>query len=755
MGKLVWAAIGFAAAALGAEYLLPTQGLPFIAAALVVLAPLTRFCRGRRRPALLLTLSAAVGLLCWWTYYTVRVAPCEVLAGQTVTITARVTEYPQENENVTRVDVRVVDGAPHQSACLYMYYGTLPELSPGDIITAEVRLSSVMQGQNGRARSLTSDGISMRGYFADTVTVCGRWSWSWLYFPQRIARGVKNMCTALFPDRIAVFMTALLTGDKQQLYADAELYGGMRQAGLLHAVAVSGMHIIVLVSFVQLMLGRGRRTSFICLPVLAVFVLMAGAGASVVRAAVMQAVFLGAPLFGRESDGPSGVAAALLVLLGVNPMAVGGVGLQLSFACVLGFMVLMPPLERRIAGLTGFGASRPVQYVLSSFACTLCATVFSIPVSAAYFGTVPLLSPLANLLTLGVIEVLFAGGYVVCAIGAIVPAVGKLLGWVLGWGVRWCFVVFRFIGRLPYACLYTVDPWVVVWLVFSYVLLGAYFVLRRRGRVITPAIPAALCLLGLCAVFLVSSLRLRAGRRELVVLDVGQGECVAAFDADSAVVVDCGGSGLTNAGDTAADYLLAAGIRHIDTLVLTHLHEDHTNGVLSLCARMPVEHILLPADTDDADGMLAEILRAAESTGAEVTFVQDDAAAVVGDMELSLMLPQAGTDKNERGIVVCLRSGGATTLLMGDAGTDAELALIGRGTIPDADILVVGHHGSKTASGAMFLRCAAPETAIISVGYNSYGLPNEEVLARLDEYCGRVYRTDTDATVSIDLREYG
>ena len=95
---------------------------------------------------------------------------------------------------------------------------------------------------------------------------------------------------------------------------------------------------------------------------------------------------------------------------------------------------------------------------------------------------------------------------------------------------------------------------------------------------------------------------------------------------------------------------------------------------------------------------------------------------------------------------------GKRAYLMGDAGQRAERSLLAEGLVPDGDILVAGHHGSKTASGALFLLAARPETAIVSVGYNSYGQPAEETMARLEKYCPSVLRTDRDGDVTIYLK---
>ena len=748
----MWAALGFAAAALLAEYALPEPGLPYYAAALALFSGLALLRRKRRWRQIASVLGfAALGLLAWWGRYELHVAPCEALAGEKHEITARVTEYPQAGDGYTRLTVRILSGAPQEKAYLYLYHEEMPPVEPGDIVTGTVKTSSVLDRGGTRFHSYTSAGVNMRGYFTDGVRVTGRDERAWLCFPQRLSRFVQERCEILFPDSVGTFMKALLTGDKTDLYRDTGLYGDMRAAGMLHAVAVSGMHVLVILNFLGLSLGRGRRMSLLALPTLVVFTLMAGAVPSVTRAVLMQGILIAAPFFGRESDWPSGIAAALLFILILNPMAIGGIGLQLSFLCVLGFAAFGDPLTEWADShdlLERGVIRRPLILLFGTF----CATVFSIPVSAGYFGVISLLSPLANLLTLPVIEVCFACGYLLCFLSVLLPGAAAVLAGVLSWAVRWCLWVFRGIGDFPLSCLYTVDPASVAWLFLIYGLLIGWLILRRSGRRITPAIPLLLGFIALCAVFLSSAVRLHNGRRELSVLDVGQGECVVYLDKDAAVVLDCGGSEQQSAGDTAADYLLAAGKRNVDILVLSHLHADHTNGVMSMLSRMPVDLLVLPADADDGDGMLQPILDTAESCGTDVLCLSEPWETDLGDLTLTLLLPQAGREENERGIVSLLDVSGTRAMVMGDGGLSTELALAEQGALTDIDVLVAGHHGSATASGAMFLRLTAPETAIVSVGYNSYGLPADEVMDRLQSYCDQVYRTDEQGTVTIDLR---
>ncbi len=756
MRKLAWAAAGFALAAGLAEYVLPTGGLPYIAAALVLFSSAALLLKKKpdRRRVLIFALAAACGLLAWWGRYTVKLAPAEAMVGQTVHISAVSTGYVERHEDYERVQVRICAGDLPGKALLYFYEGELPELTPGDTFEADVKLTSAIHRRGERSHLYTSQGQDVLGYIQpDTLTVTGRAENAWIYFPQRLSQAIKDTVDRLFPAGSAPFIKGLLTGDTDDLEEDTASYTAMRTAGVLHIVAVSGMHMFVLVAFLELLLGRSRRTNLIALPIIWLFALTAGWRASVVRAAVMQTLYLLAPIFRRESDGPTCLGAAALLLLIPNPMAVGGVGLQLSFACMAGLICLLPGI------LAWAGRRLPmdrwyVAFVADNLACTVGALAFSLPLSALYFGQVPLLSPLANLLTLLIVEITFAAGYVVCAVGALFPAAGHTLALVLTRPVKWCMAVYRVLSDLPFAGLWAGSVPTIVFLVFVYALFGLWWLAKKRKRRISISVPVCLSLTALSLTLMAAKLAILPGHGRLAVLDVDQGECVVLADEDAAVV-DCGGSALDNAGDTAANYLQGLGRSRVDMLVLTHLHADHANGAETLLYRTHVDRLVLPAGADDADDLYQRILAAAGARGTEVIELAEPQCLELGGISLDLLLPDAGDEENERGIVALVHMLGSDAFLMGDAGLEAERALMAACTVPDVDILVAGHHGSRTASGAMFLHGAKPETAIISVGYNSFGQPAEDTLARLNTYCDTLRRTDTEGTVTIKLREGG
>lgn len=748
--------MGYAAATALAEYILPVGGLLYIAAALSLVSACFLRCRNSAGKRIVICgMAAAVGLLAWWNHYRIHIAPAEAMVGQDVIVTARLTDYPERYDSYERMEVRILSGAPEERALLYLYPEeegeTLPELRPGDIVETEIRITSAVIRRGERSRTYTAQNQNLLGYIRSEVTATGRDAHSWRYWPCELCHSVKALCDEIFPDDAAPFIKALLTGDTGDLEKDVENYTAMSAAGVMHIVAISGMHLSILAVFLELLFGRSRRTSILSVPVILLFMFMTGCRPSMVRASFMTLTLIAAPIVKRERDSITSLAAALLLLLVLNPMAIGGVGLQLSFVCMLGLVCLLPRLMAWAGDCLPM-ESGPVRFLVGTAASSVSAMVFSLPLSALYFGTVPILGPLANLLTIVFVEICFGGGYVICALGAVWPAAAQMGGWLLAWPVRFCELVYRLIARLSITNLSAEYLGTLLWLLLVYAVFLVWLFLLRRWK-ISIGIPAALTVVGLCTVLLLGQAYIGKGGGLVTTLNVDQGLCVVLADRNNTVMVDCGSTGLMDVGGKAARYLFSIGKTRLDAIILTHLHADHANGVETLLYRMPVGTLILPAADSDDEGLLEDILTAAKRRGTEVIRISEESVTRVGEIELALYLPNASKDMNERGIVVRAGLLGRRIYIMGDAGSSAELSLLSTGSVKDMDILIAGHHGSDTASGILFLEEAQAETAVVSVGYNTYGQPSAKTMDRLGTYCGTVLRTDEAGDITIRMGE--
>ena len=762
MRKLLFAACGYVGALLLAHYLLPLEFSVWAAGVCAALggAAIAALRGDFRRRAAITLLAAAIGFGWYFGYQKLVVAPAEDYVDETRTVTVRVCDYPRLYDDYSSVTVRSVDATvPHVRIIVYDYSAGMAELRPGDLVEMPLKLLSAGLRYREESDYYLAEGVLLRGYLKGEYRVTGRAGLAWLCFPKEIARAVKEQALKCFSPDVAPLMKALLTGDKQEYYDDDVLYSAMKTAGFTHIIAVSGMHVAFLIGLLSALTGRRRRTAFLGIPLIVIFMAMMGFTPSVSRAGIMMILFLIAPLLRRENDPPTSLAAAAVILLLINPLTVASISFQLSFAAMAGLILVTPRVQDRLCkdergksrlpkGVRGTLARRAA----ATFSASLGAAVFTTPLCALWFGFVPLYSVLTNLLCLWVMSTAFMLGYPVCILGMIWTPLGRICGWVVSWLPRYASWVVKMIAKLPMAAVYTranLGGW---WLVFVYAVILVSYALRGRERW-RPLIPVCACLITLCAVSWFPAQQM-VGRMELTAVDVGQGQSLVTMTENGTVMIDCGSTGSgVNAGDAAAEYLAAYGRETVDLLVLTHFHADHANGVKRLMSRVKVERLAYPVDCEENE-YSAEILELCAKNGTELYPVTKNTDMTVDGLTLRLYAPLGSEDVNEHCLLIRGDYGDFEYLVTGDAGSGVEKLLAGFYELGDLELLVVGHHGSRYSTCDALLDEITPEAAIISVGRNnSYGHPTDEVLGRLAKRNIEIYRTDLDGTITMTVGE--
>ena len=740
MRKLCWFALPFCGAAfaacLGLPFLLPI-GLAF--AALGLLAG----CR-KRLPVCLACLGVAIGLLWFQGYSLLFRSPTLELTGQTTDFSATVTSFPQETSiGSFRVEARLhLENGPDPKIILYA--GSSGEtLLPGDRIsgTARFRSADVVRGES--VSYYEAKGIYLQGSITGTLTSEHPVQPPFQVWPAYIAQAIKNSVQTIFPAEVSALMTALLTGDKTNL--SDSVYTALQRSGTAHIVAVSGLHLSFFAGFLALFFRRRSKPgALLTILLVLLFSAVTGFTPSVVRAAVMIIMTMLAPLLGRESDPPTTLSAALVLLILCNPYSIQSVSLQLSFTAVAGIHWVSGPLYRAMTRSLGSGGSTPrrlwrkfCRALAANTSLTVGALLLTTPLTAWYFGTVSLISPVTNLLVLWAISLAFAPGLILTLLGIAFPALAAVLTFPVTLLSRYVLWITRVLGSLSFSSLSINSIYLCAWLVLVYVIV--LIVLQCRYR--RPILPVCSGIIALCAALMLSRASLLSPPLSITMLDVGQGQSILLCSGGRTALIDCGGS-KDNAGDIAADYLQSLGISHLDLLVLTHCHSDHANGVPELFARLDISAMVLPDLREDESPYRAEILSLARESGTAVTLLDNNRTLSFGESQLNLYAPLGGGGVNEEGLFVVATCDDFDFLITGDANTFVESLLLKYGALPDIEVLAAGHHGSKNSTSEFLLDTVKPETCLISVGYNTYGHPADETLSRLTERDIDIYRTD-------------
>ena len=242
----------------------------------------------------------------------------------------------------------------------------------------------------------------------------------------------------------------------------------------------------------------------------------------------------------------------------------------------------------------------------------------------------------------------------------------------------------------------------------------------------------------------------RSGDGTVAVLDVGQGQCIAVMSGERTMVIDCGGLfTLENAGETAGAYLRSCGRDRIDLLLLTHLDADHCNGVTMLMEMLPVDRLILPAVGENEERYRGEILECAGDHGTQIEELSQDSVVSLDKIQTLVFVPEQAQDAGARCLMCQVSLGQFDMLVTGDAPKAMEKKLLETHLLGDMELLVVGHHGSRNASSGELLGSIGAKTAVISVGYNTYGHPTYETLERLRAYGYSIHRTDLNGTFEL------
>lgn len=504
---------------------------------------------------------------------------------------------------------------------------------------------------------------------------------------------------------------------------------------------MSGLHVSILFSLVYFLTGRKRLPALLIgLPTLVFFAAMAGFTPSIVRACMMHGLMLFAMLFKKEYDPPTALSFAALTMLAINPWTITSVGFQLSVACVSGILLFARPITDWLMDPKRLGRwkgrrRKLVNGICVSVGVSLSATVFVTPLCAYYYHMVSLAGVLTNHLTLWAVSLCFYGIVAVAAAALIWPFAAGIAGWLVSWPIRYVLAVAAAIASFPLSAVYTDSIYVVMWLIFVYILLAAFLLCGKKQVV------ALLCsgIFSLCLVLLISWTEPARDEYRLTVLDVGQGQCIVLQSRGKTYMVDCGGDSDTRAADTAANALLSQGIFRVDGMILTHYDRDHAGGVPYLTSRVETQMLYLPAG-DETQDLLGDDQTC--FTVSEVTTIR------FADATITLIPAENALSDNESSMCILFQTENCAILITGDQTAAGERALMRRIDLPQLDVLIVGHHGSKTSTAPSLLAETQPRLAIISVGQdNSYGHPSQEVLERLEDAGCTVCRTDIHGTI--------
>ena len=598
--------------------------------------------------------------------------------------------------------------------------------APGELLELSGRATVQDRGvlvQDGRLRSIGTDGV----------------------LPRARARAGARI-DRLFGDD-APIVRALVIADMAAI--DAAQRDRYADAGLVHMLSVSGLHVGIIALALEL-LGAALRlprapTRIVSLGLLVVYVAGIGAPPPAVRAAVMLGVLHASRLRQRPTNRWAILALGAAAPLAV-PRTVLDLGWQLSVAGTAA-LVAGGVLARRVVPHRWRGVRRTV---VTGAIISVVATLTTAPLVAWSIGRVALVGPLTNLLAdpiMGVLQpVLFLALSVpVGPVERLCADAAHVLILAFDWIARAGAAI---PGGAPTIVPSTTSA-ILAGIASVAALVACVSTRPTRAMVIGAAALGSLVLLPLLTIDRAST--------ELHVLDVGQGDAVALRTrANRWILIDAGRSWLGgDAGrSTVVPYIAHRG-GEVALFVLSHPHADHVGGAASVFGALRPARFLDPGYVGTTPSYLAALGQAARDRIPWQRAHPGDSIRV-DEVTLTTLAPDSAwaaglTDANLASTVLVARVGRIRFLFTGDAEAEEEEWLLARDpSALAADVLKVGHHGSRTSTTPRFLGAVRPRLALVSVGaHNTYGHPSPEVMQALRDSGVQVLRTDRAGTIVV------
>ncbi len=564
--------------------------------------------------------------------------------------------------------------------------------------------------------------------------------WKPKYIVEHLREKVQQRINKVFGDKsYSGIIQALVIGDDSQIAVDD--WQVFLRTGTSHLMSISGIHITMLAGLAfgltgfiwrrspKLVMRLPTRKAATLAGVITalLYTLIAGFSVPSQRTLYMLMVFAIALWSGRQLVITQVLAIALFIVVIFDPWAVSSPGFWLSFGAVamLGFA-----LGARIGQLHWLKVALQTQWAV---------TIGMLPLLLVMFNQTSIISPFANAFAIPLISFVVTP---LALLGSFLPIDAALnLSYQ---ALNACMVALKWLNQLPIVTWQQHAP--PVWTLLP-AMIGVIWLLLPRG------FPMRwLGLIGFMPMLLIQPVRPMMGDMKVTVLDVGQGLSVVVQTATHTLLYDTGPTYGTQAdagSRIAVPFLRGAGVKKLDGLIVSHSDNDHSGGMQSVIALMPITWL--------ASSFTPEV-EAVKSIKKLSCFAGQ--RWIWDGVEFEMLHPgfesygDSMLKDNNRSCVVKVTSHAGSILLTGDIEKEAELELLNRDvTKLNSDIIIAPHHGSKTSSTSDFIAALAPSVTIFTTGYlNRFGHPKPLIVERYQTLNSLMYRSDYDGALTLDFK---
>ncbi len=577
------------------------------------------------------------------------------------------------------------------------------------------------------------------------------------YFIYAIKRKFYDSLNDLYPGQTGALIKGLLLGERGEI--SHELREAFAKCGVIHALAISGLHIgyISFFFFILFTLLRFNYQARIIAVLVSVFFydLIIGFEPPIVRASLMLAIFLIGRLLQRRTEVLNVIATAALIILLINPQELFQASFQLSFAAILSIAYLYKRLKIIFDHWLLFRklTQRHIgEYLGRLFLVSLAAQLGTLPIVAYYFGRISLIGFLLNLLVIPIVGIVIVLGFGTLIFSLISMPLAQIYANTNMLFLKSLIHIVDKVGQIKFSS-YEIPKIGLITIFIYYFLIWCLLNLDqkfyRKGMVFST--------LAIAGFLTWKSVFENPRWMQVLFFDVGQGDAaLITFPDGKNLLIDAGPAFEDfDAGEFfIVPYLKRAGIDKLNAVILSHADIDHIGGMASIFRNLRIDHVFDSGYLDESS-VCSTYQHVIDSLHIQYQKVYaGQRLRIFENYGVYILHPGKSfgnkfrEDINNCSVVVKIVYGKRSFLFPGDIEKKAEEILINFDELLRSDVLKIAHHGSRSSSTLKWLKFVKPEFAIISVGKNNkFNFPDPPVLKRLDQLGIKTIRTDLNGAV--------
>ncbi|MCP5008194.1 MAG: DUF4131 domain-containing protein [Planctomycetes bacterium] len=601
--------------------------------------------------------------------------------------------------------------------------------------------------------------------------------------------GLKRKLTTIISMHVekksVPLVTSILLGDREKVEHD--LMDGFMETGTIHFLAISGFHVGILVIslhwILRLLRMNKKHLAVIIITFTFMYAAITGMNTPILRASIMVATFYGAYVFHRRWDLPNSIAAAVLIILIINPSDLFNAGFQLSVLAMLGIICISWRIEKRLWKAVHFVEKLQTnderstvwlifkKYFRKTFCASAAAWLAVTPVIACHFHIVTPLALLLNIVILPLIWCILVGGFLLLLMAFTVPVFAPFFAWIVSYSetaLRNIILLFSTNINMFFYTPGAAWTWILI-----YYAVAALFVFRKSFRIkFEHMVIAALFFLN---IFIFSGFFTKKNNfLKMTCFDVKHGTAIfLQFPNGKNMLFDSGTWSNYDVGERViAPFLWKRRVETIDTIVISHEHGDHCNGIPSLFERFTVGNVFVNKYLLQS-GRKNELLKLIRKENADIGLLADGLKITGYEPAIITVLnpPDKDTMRNNDHVISGLTTNDTSSVLLieylgykiilcADVGRSGiQLLLSSMDNLPEntsesfvAHILQVPHHGGFIENTADLIRRVRPEYAIIS---GKRGTVSSSTIKDYEKFGVKVLLTYKDGAVSFTIGQKG